>query len=258
MICQNPLTVHQQVAGKTCDQSPCQQRHLRNVLRTRHEQELVLRRKSLEFRDAAVWSMGVTEPAHVSLAILPSNDRRVANLPEKRVRGFRDRLMRVISEAVVSDREDNSSDSIEKEEADASQVNILSQACATCRGHCCSQGADHAFINVETIHRYQRMHPRQRPRDILQVYLSCLGKKTYRDSCVYHTAEGCGLPRHMRSQLCNDFFCRGLNQLVSQLGERSNQRVFAVACSEQSTVRGGMIDPQRSLRVVVAKAGDHA
>jgi len=39
------------------------------------------------------------------------------------------------------------------------------------------------------------------------------GKKTFVNSCVYHTQTGCCLPRIMRSDTCNEFLCDTLIEL---------------------------------------------
>ena len=45
------------------------------------------------------------------------------------------------------------------------------------------------------------------------IYLGKLGGTTYRGSCIYHGAAGCELPREMRSDTCNGFYCADLARL---------------------------------------------
>jgi len=170
------------------------------------------------------------------VAILPSNESPLVNLPERRRRMFRDRLMGVISTAAAKlagpdrDAPHNDDEQIVAPNVDSPQLlSLLAQGCATCRGYCCQPGGEHAFIFVETICRYMERNPGQRPRHVLESYLSHIPPKTYHLACLYQGPEGCRLPRKMRSRICNDYLCTGLIQLLSETREPHNPRAFAVA-----------------------------
>ena len=84
----------------------------------------------------------------------------------------------------------------------------------------------------------------QRPSDVLQTYMAHLGGKTYDQSCVFHGEGGCRLPREMRSHICNDYHCKGLNDLIYQLPDSASRRAFVVATSGQTIVRSAFIDQE--------------
>jgi hypothetical protein len=55
-----------------------------------------------------------------------------------------------------------------------------------------------------------------RPRDVLAAYLDRLVHRTETHSCVNHGANGCSLPREMRSDTCNDFYCGTLSAWIAK------------------------------------------
>jgi hypothetical protein len=125
---------------------------------------------------------------------------------------------------------------------DAPISKALGNACATCRGACCPQGGEHAFLQPETILRVMGDRPEMRPREILDAYLARLGERTYIDSCVFHARTGCRLPRSMRADLCNDFLCKGLNAYRIGLENLPGVESFVFATRGAEVVRAAAID----------------
>jgi hypothetical protein len=109
---------------------------------------------------------------------------------------------------------------------------VLGRVCAFCQGWCCRSGGDHAYLTVDTLRRYLAAHPGRRPRDVLADYLGRVGHKTYRGSCVYHGPAGCGLPREMRSDTCNDYYCTGLDRFREAVGDVAPARAAVVSQSD--------------------------
>jgi hypothetical protein len=58
--------------------------------------------------------------------------------------------------------------------------------------------------------RYLKQHPGHRSREVLAAYTRYLNGETFVGSCVFHRTDGCGLPRELRSDTCNDYYCEGL------------------------------------------------
>lgn len=253
IFCRQSLSVHERATGETCGAARCKNRALRANLRAQAQLQSTLRTRARARLDSVARSQAIAAHEQLAIGILPSNDRRQANLPAKRIGRFRDRLMQIISQAAAirsstDGGDETTDDSVAAEEFSTPEQAILGNACAVCRGDCCSQGGDHGFIQVETIIDYMARHPQRRPRDILHDYLSQLGKKTYDGSCVYHTASGCSLPREMRSHICNGFLCKGLNQILFQLPNAEDTRVFVVATADRDIVRTAIVDKdQRTL-----------
>ena len=69
---------------------------------------------------------------------------------------------------------------------------------------------DHAYLDVDTILAYVLRRADPSPAAVLRAYLRRLPARSYRNSCVYHAADGCSLPRDMRAAICNRFYCRAI------------------------------------------------
>jgi hypothetical protein len=98
---------------------------------------------------------------------------------------------------------------------------------------------------VDTIRRYLAAHPERRPREVLAAYRDCLGNKTHRGSCVYHGPTGCTLPRPMRSDTCNDFFCEGLRGFRNGLSGTGSVRGFFVSANDDGIQAAAYIDGEK-------------
>jgi hypothetical protein len=216
-------------------QAPVQQAKREQAARQRQEAEAAARRV------IAAWdgSGAAADSSTLPLALIPAwEPPRVANLPERRRRAFRDNLMRLISQASVGwrDAPADGKDASAPESAAPDLQPVLNQVCAFCEGWCCRNGADHAYLTVETLRRYLAAHPGRRPRDVLANYLDRVGHRTYRGSCVYHGPTGCTLSREMRSDICNRFYCRGLSQFQHTVGPSAPPRA-AVATQRDGQLR---------------------
>lgn len=148
-------------------------------------------------------------------AMIPKNTRRICELPEQRKEVFRKFLSTLINKAFleITDDKDNHTKMIVPNECIEDAYPLEAQACSVCRGVCCNTGEKTAYIKKETILRYLSGHPEQTQGHVLEAYMAHLGKKTFVNSCVYHTQTGCCLPRIMRSDTCNEFLCDTLIEL---------------------------------------------
>lgn len=90
---------------------------------------------------------------------------------------------------------------------------IGERVCGSCKGGCCSIGANHAFIKNATIERVREILPEHSAEDMLNEYLSRISDQTMEGSCINHTQTGCSLPTYLRADICNQFFCRDLLKL---------------------------------------------
>ena len=227
------MTVHQQVSGEVCDDPRC-----------RHSLIHLPGKRAAEHRARVAAFLELSSPEDLPLAAVPSYDRRIGNLPEKRRRWFRDHLNRQISLSVersseVVDDPHGSPDPPESQPTETQQA-ALTQACGTCRGYCCSLGGDRAWVDVAAMRSYLLNHPGIRPRALLEQYLDRLPQRTCRDSCVYHTFSGCVLPRSMRARICNTYYCTGLRELWTQLADPESLRALVIAMNGHRVVRSSV------------------
>ena len=240
-VCGRTLTVHEAAVGVVCNQTDCRHQVLKEQLAQQAKRDAQILERAEAVSESLSQSWGVHRDDHL-LGVVPSNDRPFRPVPQRRLRAFSDRLNRVLSEAVairfrnggaaIESRQDiNPNEDAPSSDGQSKSENATIVACTTCRGQCCEQGGDHAFINVDTLLRYLAEHPSARPRDVYDAYLSRLGSRCYEGSCVYHGDSGCRLPRAMRSDLCNRFRCKGLTELCHQSEPRDSDRVVVVSIS---------------------------
>jgi hypothetical protein len=187
-------------------------------------------------------------PEAFAVALLPSNDRPIGNLPEERRRVARDHLTRLISQAAAQRSAAAGSPGTTSGPSDASaqkrtgdEAAVARRACATCGGRCCQPGGEHGYQTADDLRRYMAAHPEERPRHLVMSYLSRLPARSYRDSCVYHAEVGCVLPREMRSATCNAFHCEDIEDFHEELREASFRRGIAVATCDDEIVRTAFI-----------------
>ncbi|RZL00004.1 MAG: hypothetical protein EOP36_17325 [Rubrivivax sp.] len=146
---------------------------------------------------------------------LPAGPGLSGHLAQRRRRRYRDLLNRLIAQAVAS--QDPPPDLGEHLATHAPASPLTGQVCAACKGGCCTSGGDSAYLSVNTIRRFMALRPALRPREVLAAYLDRLGTRTQQGSCINHTSQGCGLPREMRSDVCNHYLCGTQKELQSRL-----------------------------------------
>lgn len=236
--CGRPLSAAEQPAG-TCATLECQRTVSLPLIRQERERQearqTALRQQAARLRGQIMRDFGLAQPDSFPIAIVPACTVGITPLPAKRRRAFRSHLMALIARAYATPAvpvrpEDQEATPLTPTGRDAEARQLLAHGCACCQGSCCQGGAHtQAYLEVSTIQRYRAAHPRQGPRAVLAAYLRPIGRQTYADSCVYHQADGCSLPRTLRAEICNRFFCSGLTEFAQQLPSSGPLRGFVVA-----------------------------
>jgi hypothetical protein len=188
------------------------------------------------------------------LAIIPTAPTILLALPQDRRQRYQEHLAAVIAEAVAPEptTADSSNpimqgDPITADAETAMETSaaptieaetvvpptppdppLAQQMCTLCRGGCCTSGGEHAYLNAATIRRFMRLHPSIPVARIAESYLELLGDQTIAGSCVNHTNSGCSLPREMRSDTCNVYYCKSL-------------RDWQARCSSNESPRGAFV-----------------
>jgi hypothetical protein len=246
---------------KYCSNRKCKWEYfdrIRKQIRSSRERKRErLKRQARDLRDSAAEAAGIRNPKDFTpvaiplnmRAAIPLNMRRVRHLPEKRRRTFCNRLMQMIGQAAAERRSSTPSkdNTTIQMNCDAQMQgtelrSVLRNACAICRGSCCINGGDHAYIKVETLLRYMHQHPELQQHQVLEEYLSCLSKKTYEDSCIYHTKFGCALPRDMRAETCNSFACEGLVEIKKHTIDTKSTRFFIATMEGEDILWSAFVD----------------
>lgn len=171
-------------------------------------------------RDAACRKGRLPASGH-PLLVLPSGPRALEPLTPQRRNRYREHLEAMI--AAAGPREgDDAATGHDASIAAGPAVPLAAQLCTLCGGGCCSRGGDKAYLNEATIRRFMRLRPDLPPEELAEAYLALLPDETVAGSCINHTATGCSLPRDMRSDTCNDYFCSPMRSWQSRCthGER--------------------------------------
>lgn len=159
------------------------------------------------------------------VVIVPRYQGRLTRLSRDRRATFLEHLRRIIWEAVEAP-----GDARRKQYLggpNPAQADFAVWACTACGGDCCSKGGTHAYLDDETIKRVaSERHIRSR-RTLSALYEQHLPDESHAGSCVFHAAEGCTLPRELRSDLCNRFYCTPLRRLFQNHEDPHGTRIIA-------------------------------
>lgn len=101
----------------------------------------------------------------------------------------------------------------------------LGKICALCRGRCCGNGGNWAYITSATL---AATTPQATPHDIVERYMAHVPSHSHAGSCLFHTESGCALPRDLRSETCNRHLCPDLGRIaVSSIDEPGRPHIAA-------------------------------
>ncbi len=255
-VCTRPLTIAQQASG-VCERMPCRdewlvQRPLR-ALHAAHLARIELARKRRD-RAAAAKRVPREERESYRLVVLPRNFSRVSKLSPARRRAFEKNLraaLAVARERVAAGETDTDSfiprDPLTRsEETRAAETQLLGIGCASCRGYCCRQGEDHAFLRWYALKTQIIRHPDDDDESIVARYLSYLGTHAITGGCVYQSATGCTLPRDMRAGICNRFFCDGQRALLQRFTDDDPVRAYIVHQAGRMIYGGTLVEITRA------------
>lgn len=232
--CGCELSRLQSVRG-ICDHPECRRKDVNFQQQQRRQATLRMIRE----RIPASW------PANAPIALLPRNTNALVPLPDSRTEAFRQHLEQIVAEArALPDPEFVTREaSAPTNGVNARQAGLpaLAAACGLCGGHCCATGGDSAWLEPDTIRRLH--HPQLPVADtrIIEHYLGYLPDASYANSCVYHAETGCNLPRTLRSNVCNQYVCKGLAEVVQGL-EAGDGRCAAATVLGTSPTGIALID----------------
>jgi len=264
--CERPLSVREQYFG-ICADPECRRSVSMERLRQEREQRerwyQTVREQGVRLRNQAASSFGIRNAQSFRLAVIPASVSRITRLPAHRRREFRKHLKELIDRAFAMPvappaNQDQSQDQNQDQATTAAQARLRAasgQACACCRGSCCQGGGfTHAYLEVATLQRYRAAYPDQSPREVLAAYMSYVGDKTAEGSCVYHRTDGCSLPKGLRANICNDFYCGGLQEFRHNAPATGPIRGFFAAATEDAIHRAALVHEDQMLMVPMAPA----
>ena len=94
------------------------------------------------------------------------------------------------------------------------EATTFADACRACRGHCCRNGGNDAYLDENAIALAWARHPRLSARGLMRLYLAAIPDKAFADSCLFHAKDGCSLPRSLRAPVSEAYLCGPLERLM--------------------------------------------
>ncbi len=187
-------------------------------------------------RAAAARGLAPDEIESYRLAVLPFNNDRVSRLPPQRRTLFEQHLREQLAEArhrlaageTYSPPQAPPDDSAQTPAERDAESRLLGAGCATCRGKCCQLGGNHAFQSSMTLMGYLERFPSLDDDTIVSQYLAHLAEETLGKGCVFQGSLGCTLPRDMRAEICNTFFCGDIRMLKNRFSPGEPVRAYIV------------------------------
>lgn len=239
--CTRPLTPAQMAAG-VCSSPACRsevlrERRLKGTAREQAEMVVLLRRRQ---HSAAQRAIPAEQRASYRVAVLPYNTDRPSRLPAERRALHTEHLRTCLAEARAAisaapwRREPQHALHTSEVPADSrspaqrAEAALLLEGCAACRGKCCREGGNHAFVTSELLEAYLRRFPLADDEAVVAHYLSHLVEKTMTHGCVYQGPGGCTLAPELRADICHRFHCTGLLMLKGQFAEAEPKRAYMV------------------------------
>jgi hypothetical protein len=256
MICGGAIDEYLPRTHKYCSDRKCKWKYfeyLRQQAQDYRESQKrkreILNQHVRNLRNNQADAAGIEIPEDFIPVAIPVNMRHITNLPEKRRGMFCDRLKQLSDQAAaqppsfINLTDDSTMQTKCDDRMQGKQLHsILNNVCTVCRGSCCMHGEDHAYLKVDNLLRYMHEHLELQQQQVFDKYVSCLTKKTYKDSCLYHTETGCALPSYMRSESCSSFACDGLVEIEKHVIDTKSTRFFIAAMEGEKVLRSAFID----------------
>lgn len=104
---------------------------------------------------------------------------------------------------------------------------VTTVGCTHCQGFCCRNGGEQAYLDERTMARVRKANPELDAAAIIRLYTSVIPAQAVAGSCIFHGERGCTLTRALRAELCNSYWCTGLQDYLNYADGRS--RVVIVA-----------------------------
>jgi hypothetical protein len=171
--------------------------------------------------------------------MVPRSDKRLVPLAPERVERLLKHLREALLDLAKARRLDRLAAPVSPEPAGFRAV-VARTACSLCKGWCCRNGGDDAFLDYRTLARLRSANPEITDQAIMQLYLARVPEAAYQESCIFHSKRGCTLDRSMRADVCNTYFCGGLRAYMK-----------ARADPEPTVILAGEGDTMRSSRVLM-------
>ncbi|MCP4622051.1 MAG: hypothetical protein GY850_00795 [bacterium] len=229
VICGSSLSFHQQWAGDICDDWRCRWARLDREMEA-HRQE-------------AAGALGEREPELYRALVVPHRPGSIDVLPAKRRADHLEFLIELVMKVTQGEACDEESGIESWESGTGFPVAIAAAVCAVCGGACCHRAGDQAFLDRAAINRYLVSKYEPESSNVVSTYAAHLPERSFTGSCVYHTIDGCALPRSLRADICNNYRCSGLKQAERWACDDGTTRVYVVVREDNKIKRSAFVQP---------------
>jgi hypothetical protein len=158
--------------------------------------------------------------------MVPRNLAPLVPMPPERVRTLAAHIDQELADLKKAKRPERF-DPSEALEPSGFAARVAQTACALCKGSCCRNGGDHAFLGERALARQRLDHPGIADDALRQLYLDRIPPESYQGSCIFHAPGGCTLDRSMRADICNQYFCGGLTDYLKSGEPPAPTMIFA-------------------------------
>jgi hypothetical protein len=194
-------------------------------------------------RQEAARALGEKQPDSYRALVVPHRSGSIENLPARRRADhleFLDELVMKVTQGEVCGEKPCTAPG---DSGIGTPAALAVAVCAVCAGACCHRAGDHAFLDTEAIDRYMVVNRKTEPSNIASTYAAHLPARSFAGSCVYHTFDGCALPRSLRADICNTYRCNGLKQAERWACKEGTTQVYVVARKDNTIRRGAFVQP---------------
>jgi hypothetical protein len=157
--------------------------------------------------------------------MVPRNDKPLLAIVPERVHRLREHLMRQLGDLRTAAHQVENAP--QKPEPTGFAATVARSACSLCKGWCCRNGEDDAFLDGRTLARVWLSRSEMTEQALLQLYLDRVPQVAHRDSCIFHGKQGCTLDRSMRTDVCNTYYCGGLDAFMKSSADPGPTVVIA-------------------------------
>jgi hypothetical protein len=261
--CGKELTHHQAASSGICGAPRCHAKMIEKVGAELIERK---RRENAEYVQKVYAKVATdvyealdllgAEPQEVAFAVVPWQREPVVPLPEERKAAFRDHLRLIVDRAFLEPVTD--ADLSYRDDLDIDEPPVMGAACAACQGGCCALGGNSGFLHDVDIQRYRQQNPQATKEEVIELYLGLLPETSTRDACVYQSASGCTVPRSLRNDQCNAFYCKSLRRLQENYGASAEGKAVLIAADHGAPRNVAAFDLVNGRRVVASYGpGEH-
>lgn len=175
-----------------------------------------------ELRDKAARDLGLASAEDVELTLIRPLARKTGPVSKRRREHLRARLNELASQL------DDTTGPPPDLEGENLGSHLFETVCGACRGYCCRDGANHAYLTSRDLRRGLIELSERGAQALAELYLSFVPDRAYSRSCIYHSAKGCALPRRLRSRTCTNYLCRPMAMLAARAREPDSKAELVV------------------------------